>query len=749
LSGAAGLIYEIVWARQLVLVFGNTTQAVSAILTGFFAGLAIGSVLGGRFADRIPRSLRLYGVIELALGVVALLTPVLFGLIHEVYRAAYGSLEETPTTLTLVRFGLALLALAPATILMGASLPTLSRHLAERSSELGGAFGRLYTANTVGALVGTLAAGFILIELLGLATTLWVGVACSWLAGVAALVLDRRHRPRPVAGQSATSVETPRTRAADGGQPAFSLIRLALAVAFVSGLTSLGYQVLWTRLLSSGTGNSTYVFTVILAMFLFGIAVGAAIVSARPPRPTQVIPTIGFVQAMIGALALIGVVIIGGVFTELDFTTTTLIVVLPTTMAIGLALPLSAHLAGSTDDRVGRDTGRLLAVNTTGVIVATVGIPFLVIPTIGSPAATVLLGLTNLALGVGVLSWRLVGRRGRSRPSVAWVATILSVVTAAVIVLPLAVDPSLNRLERDGESWGHYEDEIASVQAGRLDGHAHLLVAGTGMTALTVDSRLMPVLPTMVRPEADSLLVIAFGMGSSYRTGLILGHDVTGVELVPSVPRFFDRFFPDAEGVLSNPAGRLLLTDGRNHVELTDRTYDIAMADPPPPIRSSGTGVLYSREFYAAVAGRLNPGGVMMQWIPFDETIEDFRAHVRTFHDVFPNVILALGPGGYGVYMLGSAGPIAFDAATTRAVLERPGVLADISGAFDSPASSIDDWMEVLDEIVIAVGSDVDALAGTGTLITDDHPLTEYFLLRRLFGPPTAPMRSDTVSALR
>jgi hypothetical protein len=173
------------------------------------------------------------------------------------------------------------------------------------------------------------------------------------------------------------------------------------------------------------------------------------------------------------------------------------------------------------------------------------------------------------------------------------------------------------------------------------------------------------------------------------------------------------------------------------------------MADPPPPIRSSGTGVLYSREFYAAVAGRLNPGGVMMQWIPFDETIEDFRAHVRTFHDVFPNVILALGPGGYGVYMLGSAGPIAFDAATTRAVLERPGVLADISGAFDSPASSIDDWMEVLDEIVIAVGSDVDALAGTGTLITDDHPLTEYFLLRRLFGPPTAPMRSDTVSALR
>jgi spermidine synthase len=748
LSGAAGLIYEIVWARQLVLVFGNTTQAVSAILTGFFAGLAIGSVVGGRFADRVPRSLRLYGLIELALGAVALLTPILFRLIHEVYRAAYGSLEETPTTLTLVRFGLAMLALAPATILMGASLPTLSRYLARRSSELGGTFGRLYTANTVGALVGTLAAGFVLIELLGLAATLWVGVACSWTAGVAALVLDRRHRVAPPVGVPPPPVEQPAATVVDGSRPVTSgLLRLALAVAFVSGLTSLGYQVLWTRLLSSGTGNSTYVFTTILAMFLFGIAVGAAIVSARPPRPAEVLPTIGFVQALIGGLALVGVVIIGGVLVELDFTALTMIVVLPATMAIGLALPLSAHLVGSTDERVGRDTGRLLAVNTTGVIVATVGIPFLVIPTIGSPAATVLLGLINLALGIGVLSWQIVSRRTDGRATVTWVATTLAVTTAAVIVLPLAVDPSLARLQRDGELWGHSEDEIASVQAGELGGHAHLLVAGTGMTTLTVDSRLMPVLPTIARPDSDSLLVIAFGMGSSYRTGLILGHEVTGVELVPSVPRFFDRFFPDADDVLADPAGHLVLTDGRNHVELTDRTYDIAMADPPPPIKSSGTGVLYSREFYAAICEHLNPGGVMMQWIPFDETVEDFRAHVRTFHDVFANVVLARGPGGYGIYMLGSADPIRLEPSTARAVLARPGVLADISGAFDSPADSIDAWLDVLEDIVLASGDEVDAIAGTGTLITDDRPLTEYFLLRRLFGPPTTPMRPDTVTA--
>ncbi len=747
LSGAAGLIYEVVWARQLVLVFGNTTQAISAILTGFFAGMAIGSVVGGRIADRIPRTLRLYGFIELALGLLAIATPILFRLLHEVYRAAYGSLEGAPAALTLVRFGLALLALAPATILMGASLPTLSRHLAERSSELGQAFGRLYTANTVGALIGTIAAGFVLIELFGLGATLLIGVACSWSAGFAALFLDRRAQPPRVAQQSLAaeppSAKDPPERGERG------LVRLALGIAFVSGLTSLGYQVLWTRLLSSGTGNSTYVFTTILALFLFGIAIGAAIVSLRPPKPAQVVPAIGVVQAVIGVLALAGAIVIGGVVVQIDFVDMTMLVVLPTTMAIGLALPLSAHLVASSDSHVGRDTGRLLAVNTTGVMVATVGIPFIVVPAIGSPTATVVLGLVNLGLGLSVLAWHTASRSGRAHPVAFNAVAATGLVVAAIIALPLAADPSVVRFQRDGQLWGHREDEIASVQAGMYGGQAHLFVAGTGMTTLTVDSRLMPVLPSMLRPEAHSLLVIAFGMGSSYRTGLLLGHQVTGVELVPSVPRFFDRFYGDGDAVLADPSGRLILTDGRNHVELTSQTYDIAMADPPPPIRSSGTGVLYSREFYAAVADHLNPGGIMMQWIPFDETLDDFRAHVRTFHDVFPQVILATGPGGYGVYMLGSADAMAFDEASMRGVLRRPGVLDNISSAFDSPATTEDAWVRLIGGLVLASGDKVASIAGAGPLITDDRPLTEYFLLRRLLGPPSEPMRPDTIAGLR
>src|SRR5215203_2272791 len=189
LSGAAGLVYEIVWARQLVLVFGNTTQAVSTILTGFFGGMAIGAAVGGRIADRAPSPLRMYGILELILVPVVLITPLTFGLINDAYRALYPSLQGT-LWLTVLRLVLSILALAPATILMGATFPSLVRHFA-RDASLGAAFGRLYSANTLGAVVGTVAAGFFLIELFGLQGALRVGALCSATAGVIAIVLAR------------------------------------------------------------------------------------------------------------------------------------------------------------------------------------------------------------------------------------------------------------------------------------------------------------------------------------------------------------------------------------------------------------------------------------------------------------------------------------------------------------------------------------------------------------------------------
>jgi spermidine synthase len=252
------------------------------------------------------------------------------------------------------------------------------------------------------------------------------------------------------------------------------------------------------------------------------------------------------------------------------------------------------------------------------------------------------------------------------------------------------------------------------------------------MTLLTVDAKLMPVLPLIARPDATRALVVAFGMGTSYRSALIAGLQTEAVELVPSVPRMFGYYYLDAAEVLADPRGRVIVTDGRNHLELTDQRYDIIITDPPPPIESSGASVISSMEYYEAGRDHLAAGGIMMQWVPYGGPAADFADHIRTFAAVFPNVTLVKGAGGFGIYMLGSSAPVALEESNIRAILARPGVLTDVSSAYDSPAKDIDAWVDVIARQTWLSGGAVNAFAGPGRLITDDRPRPEYFLLRRL-----------------
>ena len=761
LSGAAGLIYEVVWARQLVLVFGNTTQAVSAILTGFFGGMAIGSAVGGRVADRVRRPLRLYGLLELSLVAVVLLTPVSFRLLHEVYRSAFGSLEPEPNLLALVRFALALLALGPATVLMGATLPTLTRYLSQDAGHLSEAFGRLYAANTLGAIVGTILAGFVLIELVGLTGALLVGAACSGVSGLTALALDRRagasERP-PVAltvedreaADRPDRTPRPATRSAAGPR---STLRIGLLVAFASGLTSLGYQTLWTRLLASGTGNLTYVFTLILVCFLVGIAFGAVTFSVLRPRITNTVRMLAGLQLATAVFVTLGaVVVLPGASSSLSgymdvaadpgllirFFYVTILVVLPATLLMGLSFPAASGLVAGSDREVGRRAGLVLAVNTTGAIVGTFVIPFVIIPLIGSPDALGLLAIANTLLAVVLVLWAGLSDRV-SRLVLGSGAALAMVLTIVLVTGGAFVDPSVAKIGRAGgvvvES---LEDEIASVQGGRgPGGEAELWVTGTSMTLLTVDARLMPILPLIARPDARTALVVAFGMGSAFRSALNAGLATEAVELVPSVPKMFHVYYPDAAAVLADPNGRVIITDGRNHLELTDHRYDVIITDPPPPIESAGVSVISSREYYEAGRAHLDPSGVMMQWVPWGQSLDAFKAHVRTFRSVFPNVLIVFGPGGYGSFMLGSEAPLSLDPANVRAILARPGITADISSAYDSPEHDAAGWAHRIASLVWISGDQVARFAGDGQLITDDRPLPEYFLLHKLFGQPS------------
>ncbi|HEV8698070.1 MAG TPA: fused MFS/spermidine synthase [Candidatus Limnocylindrales bacterium] len=732
LSGAAGLIYEIVWSRQLVLVFGNTTQAVSAILTGFFGGMAIGAAIGGRIADRVRSPLRFYGILELALVVVVLVTPLTFGLIHEAYRGIYPSLEGTPW-LAVARLVLAVLALAPATVMMGATFPALVRHLT-RAEAVSEAFGRLYSANTLGAVAGTLLAGLVFIELFGLIGALRIGAAASGTAGLVALWLAQRNQTvEPIPSSSTPSA------AATARTERQSIPWLPLVIAFVSGVTSLGYQVTWTRLLVSGTGGLTYVFTVILALFLVGIALGAAIFNRLRTRITDPVRVLAWTQFAVAILAIAGLILVISRPREVDLSdpfvavgtlfVAAIAVVLPVTVVMGLAFPTASELLRAGHGRAGEASGLLLAANTTGAILGSLVIPFVLMPTIGSPAIVVVLAAMNVALGLALATRaRPIARGPAAAGAAVGLAIVLAVATPGLIVQP-------NEALIAARGWRLFEsreDEIASVQSGQKSTTAELWVGGTSMTLLTVDAKLMPILPLIARPNATRALVVAFGMGTAYRTALIAGLRTDAVELVPSVPKMFRHYYADATAVLADPNGRVVIADGRNHLELSNERFDMIVTDPPPPIQSSGVSVISSLEYYQQGHRHLAPGGVMMQWTPYGTTANELKDHIRTFASVFGHVTAVRGPGGYGFYMLGSDEPIDLAPDVAREVLGRPGILEDVSSAFDSPAATVDDWIAVIDRQFWIDDDALRAYAGPGPLITDDAPRPEYFLIRGL-----------------
>ncbi len=537
---------------------------------------------------------------------------------------------------------------------------------------------------------------------------------------------------------------TPRVVAAmPRGVPAAptSRARLALAVAFVSGLTSLGYQVTWTRLLASGTGNTTYVFTMILAVFLVGIALGAVVFNLVRPRIGDPVRLLAAAQVTVAALAFVTLLwlldnphtftpsrplaTIGALISSV------FVVVLPVTFVLGLAFPAASALLPEGAERAGTSAGALIGVNTTGAIVGSLVIPFLLVPTVGSPAVVALLALTNALVAIA-LAWRAAPRAVRT--GLVAGMTALAIVVISLIPGTLAQPNETWIRQADGQLFASTEDEIASVQAGQIRSTPELWVAGTSMTLLTIDAKLMPILPLMANPDAEDALIVAFGMGSTYRSALIAGLRAEAIELVPSVVDMFGFYYPDAAAFRDHANGRIVVADGRNHLELSGRTYDIIVTDPPPPIESSGASVISSLEYYEAGRAHLDPGGIMMQWTPHGTDPGEFERHLRTFAAAYPHVLVARGPGGYGNFFLGSETPIELTEAGIREVLERPGVLEDISSAYDSKESTVEGWAARIPGLVTLTGDQVRARAGTGPLITDDRPRPEYFLLRRLFG---------------
>jgi spermidine synthase len=788
-SGAAGLVYQVVWSRELVLVFGNTTQAVSTIVTAFMAGLGFGSLAGGRWAGRTARPLRLYGSIELGVAAFAVLLPFAFNDLAGLYRGVYPSLVEHTAALTAVRLALALAVVAPATFLMGTTLPLLVRYLVRTLDEAGARLGELYAANTAGAVTGTVVAGFVLIEFLGLRLTSYVAVALNLLAGLGARALARRDATAeapaeadapgatgalgatgiPGVARAAGPAGTPRAKtavapeapaegphaAADeavtaglaGDLPPRWVILLA---TFVSGFVALALEVLWTRMLAEGTGSSIYIFTAILAIFLAGIAIGSALYRRRYSPRRDRAGTLGLCLAGVGVLAQLTVVLgsgmVGSRAGTVPFLVRTAVVLLPATILMGYAFPLAGRLITPSARAAGGSVGLLYAANTAGSILGAFSAAFILAGTLGTNGSVLLLGGLNLLLGAALVAagpaWRAPGSTGQRRGATVAAragAAALAVVAVLGLVassldLPITRTATQNRLEATGLPTTHAEDELATVDT--LGGPARkrrLLISGVGVTSLTVDTKLMGYLSKALRPQARDFLVIAFGMGSTYRAGLEIGMHTDAVELSPTVPSRMPVFFPDGERFLHDPNGRIITSDGRNYVRLSRKQYDLIAVDPAPPIESAGSVVLYTHEFLSEGRARLRPGGVFLLWMPYALPMEDLKAHVRTFHNVFPHVSLLLSPGRHGMFMFGSDAPLRFEDQTILQVLGNPQALRDLADSPDYKRTNGPGWVRAIHRAEWLADDQVSAFTGPGPEITDDRPRSEYFLWRRAF----------------
>jgi spermidine synthase len=710
-SGAAGLIYQVVWTQDLVLIFGDTTLAIVTTVTAFLAGLGIGSLAGAAVGARLRRPLAVYGLLEITVGCLALLMPLAFGVIATVFRTAYLSLP--PTEVALIRFGLAFVALAPVTMLMGMSLPVLTRHLVREDPEVGDRIARLYGLNTLGAVAGLVASGYLLIELIGLRDTTLVAVGLNLCAGGGAVLMSR--------ASGATEV-TPRPTA--GARPPLpGRQRLLLAVTFASGLVSLALEVLWTRVMLQATGSSIYVFIAVVAVFLIGIAGGSLIYERRRDRSPQ-LATLGALLAAAAGLALVPLIVSN--VSGSAWLPVVVVLILPVTAIFGYTFPLTVRLFVGSADEASRGVGLVYAANTAGCVAGTVLAGFVLIPSLGTSMSIVVVGLVLAVFGCA-LAIGPAPRREMLRPAVGLTAAVALLV---VLFIPAARLTYVQRqIAATGAPTAHYEDSVASIDVlGGKAGNRNLFINGVGITKLTIDTKVLAYVPKAARPDAATMLNICFGMGSTYRSSIILGLSTTSVELDPTVPSLMSWFYPDAGNYLHSRLGSIIISDGRNYARLSDKRYDLITVDLPPPVLSAGAAVLLSQEFYQEASQRLTPGGVMATFIP-KQTGQLEKLILRTFRSAFRYMSVVNAPRPFGTYVLGSSAPITFSQAAIRAVFGSPAASADLRGAPDFPARSTAQWVSIIRGSVWLTGNQVNAYTGTGPLITDDHPLTEYFLL--------------------
>jgi spermidine synthase len=729
LSGACGLVYEVVWTRQLSLTFGITVFATSTVLAAFMAGLGLGSLLVGRWIDASRNPLRVYALLEIGIGVYALLVPYIFQGLTPVYVLLANRLEDHFLLFNFARGALAFTALLVPTLLMGGSVPAIGRFLVVQPGSVGWQVGLLYALNTLGAVIGCLGSAFVLLPALGISHTVLVTAAINLTIGVTFLALRLGEVRAPA---SSTPCGAPIAAPA--------AVRLAILVFALSGSTALAAEVVWTRVLVFYLHNSTYAFSLMLAVLLIGLTLGDLLlmwVYDRIERPLFWLGTVEVLLALSVIVAALTCGRLGNVGTwshgswghavAVMFVRAGL-VLLPSALLYGMTFPLVARVVTVNMQRVGRDLGGAYAANSLGGVLGSFAGGFLLIPMVGLRGTVLVLSALNATLAA--MCW-IATTRGVRRTVLVGVAASLGLfgtwAVAPTIFLRGLEMPTLNLIQ-----YSEGVTDTTGVWESTITGHRIVMygdMRGTAGTETDVLNRTQAHLAHLLHPHPTRSLQICFGVGNTLAAAALHPEveQLDCVELSPHVRQTAPYFWTNAN-VLDNPKVRLIIDDGRNYLLRTQERYQVITLEPPE-IFTAGVVNLFTEEFYRLAANVLTEDGLLCQWLPIAEMNEyEMRMMVRAFTNVFPETTMWREGVNIGAPLLlvGTKRPLRIDAETLAARMRGEAVHDDLTRiGIGDPAK--------LFELFIAGKEGTQRWVGDVPPVTDDRTVVDFTTPRTVY----------------
>ena len=696
-SGCAALIYEIVWFQVLQLVVGSSAVSLAVLLGTFMGGMCLGSLMLTRYVARSVHPLMAYARLEALIGVVGAVLIALMPLVGRLYTAVDGG---GPTSIVF-RAIVAILLLLPPTILMGATLPAMSRYVEATPSGISW-LGFFYGGNILGAVIGCLGAGFYLLRNFDLTTASLVAVALNFIVAGLAVVLSKSAPYSPPAEPKAS--ETPESKTAAPWHPRGVYIAIAL-----SGMTALGAEVIWTRLLSLLFGATTYAFSIILGVFLVGLGIGSTAGSAMARNSANPRATLAWTQFLLAGTTAWGAwVVTQGLphwpvnaalapsawFNFQIDIARSLFAMLPGAILWGASFPMALAAATTKGADPGRTVGRVYAANTLGAIAGSMLSGLVLTPWIGTHGAMRIFIILSAVSGfIAIAPMFKAGREGAKPlvgPGGVFAAGMLAVaalfLAARVQPVPAGLIAWGRSLSWQGEPNALYVGEginssIAVTQeaAGYKNFHVSGKVEASEEPQDMRLQRLLGHLSGLMHDNPKNVLVVGFGAGVTAGS-LSIHPSITRMvicEMEPLIPKIVSTHFREANhAVAENPRVEVIYDDARHYVLTTREKFDVITSDPIHPW-VKGAATLYTREYFEHVKAHLNPGGVVTQWVPLYESTEEVvKSEIATFFEVFPNGTIwrndNMDGSGYDVVLVARLDEKPINVDEWQARLDRP-----------------------------------------------------------------------------